>query len=264
MGRWARGTLRTDAEIIVAFRSAKDAAFAERKATIRQRHHAMVGRCSATCSRDATPLARLSHPTVILQPRQPRYIFLPARARGRISIQESAAFGTPQLAALVAAPDEEFLDLGIGLAVAGFLTAALRAVADEDAIGKLVGRLAGLKGRPKFFEGLGRHLAQDSRTTSFSSSVGSFFTAASQKRQAFACRGFSCRNSSNASFGSSPCDDQPGLGTLAGPAASSRRAISATRRPRFLTLAMPSTSRAMSGVGPALTAGLPPHTVPPQ
>jgi hypothetical protein len=53
-------------------------------------------------------------------------IFCPALARRRFPLQQSAAFGTPQLATLVAAPDQKFLDLGIGIAVARFLATALR------------------------------------------------------------------------------------------------------------------------------------------
>ncbi len=91
----------------------------------------------------------------------PPLFFLPALARRRVPLQQSAALRAPQLAALIAPPDQEFLNLGIGIAAASILAAALRAVPDEDPIGEIVGRLAILKRRTKFFQGSWGHLAQD-------------------------------------------------------------------------------------------------------
>ena len=96
--------------------------------------------------------------------------FRPALARRRVSLQQLAALGTPQLTTAITAPDEKVFNFGIGLAVAGFLAAALRTVPDEDSVGKLLSRLAPLKRGPKLFQGFRRYLAQKARMASFSSS----------------------------------------------------------------------------------------------
>jgi hypothetical protein len=66
-------------------------------------------------------------------------VFVPALAARPFSRELFAAFGTPQLTALVATTDEEFVDFGIGVAVACFLTLTVRAPADHNEIGKVFG-----------------------------------------------------------------------------------------------------------------------------
>jgi len=81
---------------------------------------------------------------VVVRPtiRRDLLILLPARARRGVPFQQSATLRIPQLAASVAAPDQEFLDLGIGITVARFFAAAFRAVPHEDAIDKVFSSFA--------------------------------------------------------------------------------------------------------------------------
>jgi hypothetical protein len=65
--------------------------------------------------------------------------FVPAIAVKTRSRKQVAAFGTPQLTALVATTDEEFVDFGVGVAIAGLLTLTARARADHNEIGKIFG-----------------------------------------------------------------------------------------------------------------------------
>jgi len=87
--------------------------------------------------------------------------FVPAIAVKIRSRKLAAAFGTPQLTAQVATTDEEFVDFGIGVAVACLLTLTAWARADQDEIGKVFGGGALADRFAQFGKNVRRHLRKD-------------------------------------------------------------------------------------------------------
>ena len=114
--------------------------------------------------------------------------------------QSVAAFGTPQMAALVATPDEEISDLWIGIAVTGLLTRTARAWADHDAIGKFLGVALSLIASPSSARISGGICSRSSITAACSAGLSASVKSASQCPQTRAFWTRYGRSSSSASL----------------------------------------------------------------